>query len=226
MKKLILGLAITVSTVAFAQKTASKSPVTFGVKAGMNVSSISTTSEVDIKSKIGFNAGAFANIPLSSKFSIQPEILYSGLGAKSKNSNEYTIDNSTTKIKETYTTSLNYLSVPVMVQYNLLPNLYVEAGPEFGFLLGGKNKGDLSVTTTSGSNTNTVNNSYSEKINKKNYNGFNVGLGIGAGYYFTPNFGVSARYVAGVTELTKSLGNNTDSNYNNVFQVGLMYKFK
>ncbi|ANF52672.1 opacity protein [Chryseobacterium glaciei] len=225
MKKLILGIAITASSLALAQKAASKSPVTFGVKAGMNVSSISKTEGIDQKAKVGFNAGAFANIPLSSQFSIQPELLYSGLGSKSVNAYEYSLAGVTTKRKDTYTTSLNYITVPVMFQYNALPNLYLEAGPEFGFMLSGKNKGDVTTTVTSGGNTSTATKSYSDKINKDNVNSFNLGLGIGAGYYFTPNIGVSARYVAGLTDINKKSGSG-DAIKNNVFQVGVTYKFK
>ena len=223
MKKLVLGLAVAASSLALAQKKGDSSPITFGLKAGMNVSSISKTEGIDQKSKIGFNAGAFANIPLSSQFSIQPELLYNALGSKSVSSFEYTLGNATTKTKDTYTTSLDYLSVPVMFQYNALPNLYLEAGPEFGFMLSGKNKGTATTTVTSGGNTDTVSRSYTDKIEKKNVNTFNLGLGIGAGYYFTPNIGVTARYVAGLTSINKKSG--SDSPKNNVFQIGLAYKF-
>ena len=223
MKKLILGLAVAASSLVWAQKKGDSSPITFGLKAGMNVSSISKTEGIDQKSKIGFNAGGFANIPLSSQFSIQPELLYNALGAKSVSSSEYTIGGTTTRNKDTYTTSLDYLSVPVMFQYNALPNLYLEAGPEFGFMLSGKNKGDVTTTVTSGSNTSTVSKSYTDKIKKENVNTFNLGLGIGAGYYFTPNIGVTARYVAGLTSINKHGG--SDSPKNNVFQIGLAYKF-
>lgn len=49
MKKLILGLAVTASSLAFAQQTPSSSsnPVTFGVKGGMNVSSLSKDEGLD-----------------------------------------------------------------------------------------------------------------------------------------------------------------------------------
>jgi hypothetical protein len=38
--------------------------------------------------------------------------------------------------------NLDYISVPVMVQYNVLPDLYVEAGPQFSFAISQKLKGD------------------------------------------------------------------------------------
>ncbi|MDR6462100.1 porin family protein [Chryseobacterium sediminis] len=211
MKKLILGLALTAGTFAFAQQTGntSSNPVAFGVKGGMNVSSLSKDSGLDDqKSKIGFNAGVFANIPLASSFSVQPEVLYSQYGNKS--------DFTTLGTKYSASTKLDYITVPVMFQYNLIPDLYVEAGPEFGFMVSAKNK----LKNESNGNSTTSDNY------KDNFNTFNFGIGLGAGYYFTPNLGLTARYVAGLTDIAKNRPSGADAVRNNVFQVGLAYKFK
>ncbi|SMO44946.1 Outer membrane protein beta-barrel domain-containing protein [Chryseobacterium rhizoplanae] len=211
MKKLILGLALTAGTFAFAQQTGntSSNPVAFGVKGGMNVSSLSKDSGLDDqKSKIGFNAGVFANIPLASSFSVQPEVLYSQYGNKS--------DFTTLGTKYSASTKLDYITVPVMFQYNLIPDLYVEAGPEFGFMVSAKNK----LKNESNGNSTTSDNY------KDNFNTFNFGIGLGAGYYFTPNLGLTARYVAGLTDIAKNRPSGSDAVRNNVFQVGLAYKFK
>ncbi|HBV14454.1 porin family protein [Chryseobacterium carnipullorum] len=209
MKKLILGLAVTASSLAFAQQTptTSSNPVTFGVKGGMNVSSLSKDEGLDDqKSKIGFNAGVFANIPIAESFSVQPEVLYSQYGEKS----DYTLLGN----KYSASTKLDYIAVPVMFQYNLIPNLFVEAGPEFGFLVSAKNK----FKNESNGNSTTSDN-FKDQLQT-----FNFGIGLGAGYYFTPNLGITARYVAGVTDIFKD--NSGDAVRNNTFQVGLAYKFK
>jgi len=220
MKKVILGLAITAGSLAFAQTTSSSSsPVRFGIKAGMNVSSLSKDSSLeDQKSKIGFNAGVFATIPVAESFSIQPELLYSQYGSKAVYNN---VINSNNSVKRSYTTDLGYITVPVMFQYNFIPNFYVEAGPEFGFNVVAKQKFDQ--TTVIGGTTTTT--SGTEDINKDNLNTFNFGIGLGAGYYFTDNIGITARYVAGVTDVAKNRPSNSDAVRNNVFQVGLAYKF-
>ncbi|UTX49439.1 porin family protein [Chryseobacterium sp. MA9] len=211
MKKLILGLALTAGTFAFAQQTGntSSNPVSFGVKGGMNVSSLSKDSGLDDqKSKIGFNAGVFANIPLAASFSVQPEVLYSQYGNKS--------DFTALGTKYSASTKLDYIAVPVMFQYNLIPNLYVEAGPEFGFMVSAKNK-----LKNESNGDSTTSDNY-----KDNFNTFNFGIGLGAGYYFTPNLGLTARYVAGLTDIAKNRPSGSDAVRNNVFQVGLAYKFK
>lgn len=184
MKKLFLVGALALFAAGNAQ--------TFGLKAGMNVSSLSNFDES--KSKIGLNAGIFMNAPLAESFSIQPELLYNSKGAKAD------IDNFDV------TFNLDYLSVPVMFQYNATPQFYLEAGPEFSFLMSGKIKAD----------------GESEDI-KDDLNSFDFGVGLGAGYYFTPNFGLTARYVAGFSDVVKD--NPDDAVKNNVFQVGLAYKF-
>ncbi|MDQ0781729.1 porin family protein [Chryseobacterium sp. W4I1] len=226
MKKLILGLAITGSFLATAQeKTKSASPVTFGVKAGFNASTLSKADQYDNDQKLkpGFNAGIFAHIPVAEKFSIQPELLFSQLGSKTEEREVYYINSDRYSRDLDYKKTLNYLTLPVMVQYNILPQLYVEAGPEFGLLLGGKNKGDITVARNSGNTTTTETTTFSEDIVKDLHNKFNFGIGIGAGYYFTQNFGVTARFTAGITDIYKH--NSGDAIRNNAFQVGVAYKF-
>ncbi|MCQ9639609.1 PorT family protein [Chryseobacterium sp. WG14] len=196
MKKILLGLALVAGTFTFAQKTSTNtsasSPVRFGAKAGLNISSVSGD---DTKSKAGFYGGVFANIPVAKDFSVQPEVLYSGMGAKADGNSDLKIN-------------LDYIAVPVMFQYNALPNLYLEAGPQFSFLINSKLKYK------------------SESVDAKDaFKTFDFGLGLGAGYYFTPNIGVNVRYVAGLSDIFKDKPSGADSSKNGVFQVGLAYKF-
>ncbi|MFC3157738.1 porin family protein [Chryseobacterium arachidis] len=135
----------------------------------------------------------FANIPVASSFSVQPELLYNGMGAKNE-------DYSDVKL------NLDYISVPVMVQYNILPEFYVEAGPQFSFAINRKIKGPGGTADV-----------------KDFYKGFDFGLGLGAGYYIAQGFGVTARFVAGVTDIIEN--NNDDAIRNSVFQIGVAYKF-
>lgn len=217
MKKLVLGAAIAMSSLTFAQQ--------FGLKAGMNVSSLSKDASMsDTKSKIGFNAGVFMNAPLAESFSIQPELLYSQMGNKATVTTTSTVGANTITTKTTGSTDLDYVTLPVMFQYKATPNFYLEAGPEFGLMVSGKSKGDRTVTTTNGGASTEVSSSSTLDI-KDDLNTFNFGVGIGAGYYFTPNVGLTARYVAGVTDIAKDRPSGSDAVRNNVFQVGLAYKF-
>ncbi|WP_407481491.1 porin family protein [Elizabethkingia meningoseptica] len=194
MKKVFLGLGIVLGTMAFAQTAGPR----FGIKAGGNLSDLSNLDRE--KSKIGFYAGVFMNAPISSDFSIQPEVVYSQQGAKFKDFGTVTDQK----------TNLGYINVPVMVQYNATPEFYLEAGPEFGFLVDAQNKYKSGGVNFNNSSTDP-------------YNTFNFGVGLGAGYRFTPNIGINARYTAGFTNTLKN--NNGDSVKNNNFQLGLAYTF-
>lgn len=230
MKKLFLGLGLVAGTFAFAQT----SP-TFGLKAGVNISSISDDGYEDSKSKAGFYGGVFMNAPLSEQFSIQPEVLYSQMGAKTVATSTGTIAGTTTTMRNSASLNLDYITVPVMFQFHATPNFYLEAGPEFGFLVGAKGKGDMTTTTTTaGGASSTSSESYSSRDLKDYYSGFNMGAGLGLGFNFTENFGINARYVAGFTDINKksdgsdgttSTNNDNNKNRNNTFQVGLSYKF-
>lgn len=197
MKKIFLGLALGMGTLAFAQQ--------FGVKGGANFSSVNGGSSFnDTKGKVGFYAGVFMNAPITEKFSIQPEVLYNNLGSK------------VTLVGTNYNLNMDYISVPVMFQYNATPSLYIEAGPQFSF---------LTSPRVSGGNQ-TVNNIANYFIKKENLNSFDFGLGLGAGYYFTQNIGVTARYVAGFTDIYNKDKVGAEAKYrNNAFQLGLAYKF-
>ncbi|SEH29943.1 porin family protein [Chryseobacterium culicis] len=199
MKKQLLSICIVLGTMTFAQ---SSDGPRFGLKAGGNLSSFTGG---DSKSKIGFYAGAFVNVPLSESFSIQPEVVYSQQGAKAKDDYEmatYTIKN--------MQQNLGYINVPIMLQYNATPELYFEAGPEFGLLVSAQAKGDINGSTYKANN-------------KDNLKNFNFGAGIGLGYKFTPHLGVNVRYVAGLTKVLKNEFGDSSKNTN--FQLGINYYF-
>ncbi len=120
MKKVILslGLLAGVATAAQAQE------VRFGLKGGVNYSTLATKNDEGAESKIGLLGGAFANLGLSDLISVQPEVLYSQKGAQLK-------DMSDVKIK------LNYIDVPVLVKVNA-GGLFFEGGPQVGFLASAK----------------------------------------------------------------------------------------
>ncbi|MCS3529037.1 porin family protein [Chryseobacterium sp. JUb7] len=242
MNKLFLGLAIVAGSLVSAQETETKpaaktptpinhekEPVRFGIKGGANAAAFSEQKLSTNNQKIGFNAGAFVNIPLSNKISVQPEVLYNQMGAKSViSSNEVTSGSTTVKTVADSKVELNYISVPLMFQFRPAKSFYFEAGPEFSYFLNGKNKGETTITTTTGSTSTTQNMSTSETIDKDNIKKFNVGLGLGVGLDITHNLGVNARYVNSLTHVANNAGvadANKNINTNRVFQLGLSYKF-
>ncbi|MFC4162202.1 porin family protein [Epilithonimonas zeae] len=154
----------------------------------------SVSNSEDSKAKFGFYAGAFVNVPIAEIFSLQPEVLYNSKGVKYDGAGDGKLN-------------LDYISVPVMFQYKATPQFYLEAGPEFSFAISAKEKWDGGSEDA-----------------KDFINGFDLGIGLGAGYNFTSSLGANVRYVAGVTDIIKD-NDGSDSYRNGVFQFGLTYKF-
>jgi len=105
-----------------------------GVKAGTNIVKVDGVSFKD-EFRYGYNLGGFAEIVLTpdKKLSLQPEVLFNqystALDSNFKSVYENIINSDQSKVK------LNYLSIPILVNYKLLGPLYLQAGPQFGILM-------------------------------------------------------------------------------------------
>lgn len=119
MKKIILS-AVAVMAFGF-----TNAQVKFGAKAALNVATLTGDVE-DASSLIGFQIGGFAEIKVSEKFAVQPELLYSAQGTSGDD-----VD-----------FNLNYLNIPVMAKFYVADAFSLEAGPQIGFLLSSKFDGE------------------------------------------------------------------------------------
>ncbi len=192
MKKSILViLSALVTFVASAQ-------IRFGVKGGVNIANISysgSESQPPTQSITGYNGGAFLEIPLLSKWNLQPEVVYSAQGT--------TFNSQNMDVKVNY----NYLNIPILLKYHHASGFFAETGPQYGFLLTAKEisgdlSGDIKSDTKSGD--------------------FSWVFGVG---YKVPviNIGVDARYNLGLTNIADDASNGTLKN--SVFQFGVFYIF-
>ncbi len=96
--------------------------VHYGLKAGLNVTNLATSPNANYQTKAGFNAGALAHIHLNKSWALQPEIMYSGQGAKISDA----------------TINLHYINIPVQVQYMFNKGFRLQTGPQLGLLTGAK----------------------------------------------------------------------------------------
>jgi hypothetical protein len=125
----------------FVLATSLYSQVKFLAKAGVSWSSVSFNEDIneqfvgdfDYGPKAGLTFGIATEIPLGGdKFSLQPELLFHQKGYTSK----YT----DSELSSSYTTTLNYLEVPVLARVNF-GKFYATTGTYVGFGVGGKYKG-------------------------------------------------------------------------------------
>lgn len=115
MKKLLLIAAFVFS----AGTLSAQEFVEFGAKAGVNFASLSGDDSEGLDGVTSFHLGLVAEFQLTESFSIQPEVLYSGLGASASDGDS--------KI------TLDYVTIPVMLKYYVVDGFSLEAGPQVAF---------------------------------------------------------------------------------------------
>ncbi len=214
MKKILFSAIVLATTYGNAQE------VTFGAKLGLNVSSFSGD-VTDSKSLIGAQFGGFAEIKISDKFAVQPELLFSMQGAKS----EYTETDLGDSYSEESKTKLNYLNVPLLAKYYIADKFAILGGPQFGILMSAKEDFDVTETISG------VTDNYSESADVKDfYKTLSLSFNVGAAYAITENIFVDARYNLGLSSIAKDFtdefGDSNSANIkNNVIQFSVGYKF-
>lgn len=121
----LLPIALSLTTMSFAQG------FHVGAKAGANIFKVDGASMKD-QFNFGYNLGGFAELYFNEKVGIQPELLWNQTNYRTGNNFQdvYGI-NSANDVKG----KLNYLSIPVLLNYNLAKFFTLQAGPQFGILL-------------------------------------------------------------------------------------------
>jgi len=188
----MLAIMASVTTIAGAQ-------IQFGAKAGLNLANIHVSPSepgTSFKFNANVNAGGLAYIPLFNKLGLQPEVVYSGQGAKVESGNESGKYN------------IGYINVPVLLKYKDPSGFFAEIGPQIGFLVNAKIK-------SSGVSMDA----------KDVFKSTDVAGVFGIGYLSSLNIGVDARYNLGLTNIAKSGEETETSAKNGVIQVGVFYMF-
>ncbi|MGS2763575.1 porin family protein [Sinomicrobium sp. M5D2P9] len=145
----------------------------FGAKGGVNFADLS---DVSGSGRTGYHIGLLAEIGFS-QFAIQPEVIYSAQGVDDL--------------------ELDYLNIPILAKYYVIPNLSIEAGPQFGF-----NVKDDDFPDSFG-----------------DIKTLDMGGAVGVGYKFGSLF-AQARYNFGFSDIADNV-----SAKNSVFQLSVGYLF-
>jgi outer membrane immunogenic protein len=197
MKKLLI-VAILFSAVSSlkAQETG-----TFGISAGINVANMTFKTQgvsASLTSVVGFKGYIFYDVPLGGSFSLQNEFGYDGTGAKLTDPNT----------GDQYSEAVNYLTLSILPKYNVQnTGLSFFAGPSLGFLLNAKSTGGGQSASDTDS-----------------YNSIDLFGVVGAEYFFPMGFGITARYMGGLTNIAKDAPNG-ETAHNSAFSFTLAYKF-
>ncbi|AMR27655.1 hypothetical protein A0257_11485 [Hymenobacter psoromatis] len=185
---------------------ASQAHAQFGVKGGINEAVLTGRVGENAAYKTYFHAGIFYQAHIIGPLSIQPEALYSLQG--SQLSGAFTSTN--------YTTRLNYIAVPILLKATFGP-LYVEAGPQFGYLVSANEQGTVQVRGSSGN----VLFGNVDQTATDNYKRGDFALCAGVGLNLGHIVRVGGRFVAGLNDINNIQflqGVNDTRLQNRVFQ--------
>lgn len=205
MKKVILLVAIALFgfTTVSAQEY-----VMFGAKGGVNFSTFSgdgVSAFTDKNGRTSFHLGLVAEIPMSERFSIQPEVLYSGQG--------YDLVSRDNASDVEY--QLDYINIPVIAKFYVMEGLALEAGPQVGFLVNSEIDSERSFLD----DENII------PLNEEQFNTTDFSLALGASYKFTGGLFVNGRYNIGLREIyDDSVVSRADAKHS-VIQLGLGFMF-
>lgn len=182
MKKILLSVlvALLISTTASAQKFLS-----FGVKAGINVSTVAGLRDVIKGTRPDFTGGVFAELRPIKFLGLSIEALYSGQGFKTSQIqfNDWTAS---------LNASLGYIDVPIMAKIYLTRGFSINVGYQPSFLVG--------ATGSLGHNNE----------NQIHFNKVVSSLPVGLSYSFAWGLLVDVRYNIGLSDLNQPIDYDAD----------------
>jgi len=188
----------------------------FGIKGGLNYSSIVGDLTDGIKFRFSAHGGVFLQIQFTKKFAFQPELLYSSQGFQFS-TDLSSIEGGTVGENDFRTNvQLNYITIPILGKFALNNKLDVEFGPQFGFLLNQvtkiKNLDELDGTDID--DRNSVSGDFQ----------LDYGAVVGLNYKINDSFSLSPRFYIGLRNRLNGLQGNTQ-NYNASIQLSVNYMF-
>ncbi len=192
MKKLMIMAAFMVAAVT-ANAQGEVGTLTIQPKIGMNLATM--TKMDDTKLLVGMAGGIEAEYVVANNFSVALGALYSKQGCAFDTDYDY------------YHYSLDYLNIPIVANYYIIPGLAIKAGIQPSFLMGAKRK--LKVDD------------YKNSVDiKDDLKTFDLAIPLGASYEYK-NFVFDARYNLSVLKVNK---HGDDKIRNSVIQFTLGYK--
>ncbi|GAA3989752.1 porin family protein [Hymenobacter antarcticus] len=182
MKRILLSFFVLIGGFCTAHAQSAR----FGIKAGGSLTSVvGKDVKATAASKLGFHGGVVANLGLTDRFSVQPELLYSMKGLRDELSSA------------TGYQTLHYVDVPVLLKASFNA-FFLEAGPQLGVLM------SATQSIESGSMSNSVS-------SKAAFKDIDFGYALGLGVQATTGLMAGLRYNGGLSNIAKpvTLGGQT-----------------
>lgn len=157
----------------------------FGLKGGLNISSLAVDQAREENTRLGFNAGAFVRTMPTEPFGLQVELLYSAKGSNTTYSTFFGL------VDQEVDLNLDYLELPVLASFRLAQVVDLQIGAYGAYLL----SANVSTSGDLGSGA--------DELDTDNFNSLDLGLAGGVGFNVGPaQLGV--RYLHGLTNVADS----------------------
>ncbi|MFT3945978.1 MAG: porin family protein [Agriterribacter sp.] len=135
MKRILLS-SVAITLALFSVTSLSAQGIKLALHAGANMGKIDGKSFKD-EYKLGYHLAVAPEIMFSSKWGIQPEVMFSQTNTSSSTEFEDIYKISSDELKDV---KLNYLSVPLLLSFRPVSFLTFQAGPQFSILMNKQKK--------------------------------------------------------------------------------------
>lgn len=187
-----------------------------GIRVGGNFSGFITSTNngyhTSTDNKLSYQAGFFYEKSITQRLSLVPEVQYSSERMTIRRSSEYDAT-----FSAIYTSDFSYLNVPIILRATW-GNIYVEAGPQAGILVGGHETGIINVNQTTLHIDHDATDPYTD------YRHFDIGPALGIGATLPSGIGLNLRAYQGLLSLTHDSKANIAHLYRQSLQVSLTYR--
>ncbi len=184
MKKLLIIFILAITQISYSQNN---------FEYGLKIGGIYNYDSDLTRNNFGFLGGGFANIKLNDNFKMQGEILYAKYSAiKGYDDVEVRLGTTPGTIiyPKVYEVNKKVIQVPIIGQYNFTKPIFLEFGPQFGYIM----DGDLSFRENDNDHLE------DEIIVKKMESQFDFGVIVGLGYSLTNSLDTTIRHYFGMVE--------------------------
>ncbi len=135
MKNIFIAIAFLAAGGIQAQNTNPQGEFHYGLHAGLNLANL--TNDDEAETRVGANVGIFVAFDFEdSPFQLRTGLNYSQQGATAETILPVDLDlDPSGGIEVDATVKLDYLQIPLLVQYDFTPTLAVYLGPQVGFIV-------------------------------------------------------------------------------------------
>ena len=210
MKKIVIALMCTILATG---AVSAQKKFTFGPKVGFDFTNY-WGKDVEHGGQLNYQIGAFMEYRLTDKFSVAPEVVFAAQGGK--------YDKTTSGVTYKETDHVNYINVPVMLKFYVVPSLSIDFGPQLGINVYSKTTSELKAGSNADKKTTDLKD-FTKTVD--------FGVGIGLTYNITNDVFVQGRYTMGLTKvfdnkesfILEALGFDKPKNSN--AQISIGYRF-